>query len=163
MPFPLWWRDIQPYPLSNRRRTKLFKRCGTWHLIGTSPLLARSPYVRGYNTHHLNCSTLRIRTRPDQSRVTFTPCYGRPPEFQLSCVRLCCWSYSFAHQFPWFKFADVHAPPWIYRRLSYQPCTQASMEAWYSASTIGFVLTLSRQWPVIQHHLVEVHLPYAQA
>jgi hypothetical protein len=25
MPFPLWWRDIQPYPLSNRRRTKFNK------------------------------------------------------------------------------------------------------------------------------------------
>jgi len=42
----------------------------------------------------------------------------RLPAFQLSCVRLCCWSYSIAHQFHPYKIRPhCHAVSWLLSNL----------------------------------------------
>ena len=73
MPYPLWWRVIQPYPLSSRHRTKL------------SPCWGFEPrpiqYAFALIAVHLQCIS-----------------GGSFP-----AIRLCFWSYSIAHQFPRLK------------------------------------------------------------
>ncbi len=80
--------------------------------------------------------------------ITFTPYLGVPQSSSFPAIRLCCWSYSFAHQFPWLKMRspNLHA-------VSLMACNPAP-----PSSSVGFQRTkifyLSKNYPYVNRVLL---------